>query len=161
METNENNLEPEAAPKLFITEEAQYYLQKGGQWAYFLGIVGFVVTGFIVLGALFIGSIFGMMSKLQPAATPMPSGAGAMMTFIYLLLALFYFFFSLYLYQFGDKIKKAVLYNNTADVTIAFNKLKSFFKLWGITTIVIIALYALIFIFVIIAGVGAMSMLGK
>jgi hypothetical protein len=161
METNEHNLEPETTPKLFITEEAQYYLQKAGQWAYFLGIAGFVFTGFIVLAALFIGSIFGMLSKIQPTATPMPAGAGAMMTFFYLLIGVFYFFASLYMYQFGDKIKSAVLHNNTGEATIAFGKLKSLFKLWGITAIVFIGLYALILIFAIVAGVGAMSMLGK
>jgi hypothetical protein len=40
----------------------------------------------------------------------------------------------------------------------ALGKLKSFFKMWGITTIVILALYALMIIIFIIVGVGASMM---
>ncbi|MFA6086036.1 DUF5362 family protein [Mucilaginibacter sp.] len=159
METTENQLEPTAEPQIILSDEAQYYLQKAGQWAYFLGIVGFVLSGIFVLGSLFVGSIFSMMSKLQPeAATPYPAAMGGFLSFVYILLAVFYFFFSLYIYQFGSRIKNGILHSNSAEITTAFGKLKSFFKLWGITTIVIISLYALIFIAAIIGGaIGIMS----
>jgi hypothetical protein len=159
METTEN-FEPTAEPQIILSEEAQYYLQKAGQWAYFLGIVGFVLSGIFVLGSLFIGSIFSMLSKLQPeAATPYPAAMGGFLSFVYILLAIFYFFFSLYIYQFGGRIKNGILHSNSAEITIAFSKLKSFFKLWGISTVVIISLYALIFIVAIIGG--AIGIIGR
>ncbi|MCQ6958044.1 DUF5362 family protein [Mucilaginibacter aquariorum] len=164
MEIDETPVQPAASEpesKLFLTEEAQYYLQKAGQWAYFLGIFGFVMTGFILIMAMFVGTIFTMMSSMQQTTTPIPAAAGGFFSFFYVLIAVFNFFWSLYLYQFGDRIKKAILYNNTAEATVAFGKIKSFFKLWGITTIVMISLYILIFVFVIIAGVGAASMMGR
>jgi glucan phosphoethanolaminetransferase (alkaline phosphatase superfamily) len=159
MEIDEKPVQPATPePHLILTEEAQYYLQKAGQWANFIGIVGFVMTGFVVLAALFIGTIFTTMA----AFNPMLAGAaamGPMLTVIYLLFAVFNFFFSYYLYQFGARIKKAILFNNTEGTTQAFSKLKSFFKLWGITLIVILALYALIFVVAIIGG--AAGMMGK
>jgi hypothetical protein len=155
METTENQLEPTAEPQIILSEEAQYYLQKTGQWAYFLGIVGFVFAGILVLVSLFIGSIFSMISRFQPGAAAAYPAIGS---FVYILIAVFYFFFSFYMYQFGSRIKNGILHSNSEEVTIAFSKLKSFFKFWGISTAVIISLYALIFIVVIIGGaIGIMS----
>jgi len=158
MEITESHLEPTAEPQIILTDEAQYYLQKAGQWAYFLGIIGFIVTGFIVIAALFAGAVFSAMAKLNPM-TPYPANMGVYMTFFYMLIAAFNFFFSLYIYQFGNRIKNAILYNNTQEVTVALGKLKSFFKLWGIATIVVIAVYILAFIGLIIAGINAASVM--
>src|SRR4051812_29559231 len=131
-----------AEPKgLLLPEEAQYYLQKSGEWARFLGIMGFIMSGFIVIAALFIGSIFSLMSAYQ--STPYPAGMGGIMGFFYILIAVFYFVFSLYLYKFGTKIKSGIMYNDTEQVTTALSNLKSFFKFWGIITIVMIAIYIL------------------
>jgi hypothetical protein len=135
---------PEEPKGLLLPEEAQYYLQKSGEWARFLGIMGFIMSAFIALCAFFIGSIFSMMSVYR--ATPYPAGMGGIMGFFYILIAVFYFIFSLYLYKFGSKIKEGIAYHDTTQVTIALSKLKSFFKLWGITTIVIIAFYILIIV---------------
>jgi hypothetical protein len=155
METIEDNLQPAAAPQLLITEDAKYFLSKAGQWANFLGIMGFIGTGLIALMALFVGTIFTTLSQVNPMMGAV-AGMGSLFTVIYLLIAVFNFFFALYLYQFGDKIKRAVLYSSSEEATLAFTKLKSFFKLWGITTIVIISFYVLIFLFAIIGGAAAL-----
>jgi hypothetical protein len=49
MEINRNsdNRSHQPESQIILTEEAQYYLQKAGQWAYFLGIVGFVLAGIL------------------------------------------------------------------------------------------------------------------
>ena len=149
---------PWPEPGLILTLEAQGYLRESGKWATFLGIVGFVFTAFILLGALFVGTIMSLMTRLQPASMPYPAAVGGLLSFVYILVAIFYFFFSLYLFQFGSRIKKGILFNNPTEVGSALGKLKSFFKMWGITTIVILALYALIIIVAIIVGVGASMM---
>jgi hypothetical protein len=159
METTENFVDPGAG--IVLTPEAQTYLRESGKWANFLGIVGFVLCGFIVIGALFAGAMMATMTKLAPAAGPagvFASMGGGFIAVIYLLIALVYFFFSLYLYQFGSKIKKGVMFADTEGVTTALGKLKSFFKLWGILTIVVLCLYALIFVGAIIFGLAATSM---
>jgi hypothetical protein len=85
------------------------------------------------------------------------AGFGWLFSFFYLLIALVYFFFSLYLYQFGDKIKKGIGFADSVSVTAAFGKLKSFFKLWGILTIIALAFMALCFVIGIIVAVTAAS----
>lgn len=67
------------------------------------------------------------------------AGLGGIMTVVYLLVALISFFFALYLFQFGTRIKSAVASYDVDELTNALGKLKSFFKLWGIITIVYIA----------------------
>jgi hypothetical protein len=158
METNDTFEQTGPEPGLVLTLEAQGYLRETGKWATFLGIVGFVLTAFILLGALFVGTIMSLMTRLQPAAMPYPAAVGGLLSFVYILVAVFYFFFSLYLFQFGSRIKKGILFNNPIEVGSALGKLKSFFKMWGITTIVILALYALMIIIFIIVGVGASMM---
>ncbi|TFF35903.1 DUF5362 family protein [Mucilaginibacter psychrotolerans] len=152
---------PADQPQIVLTDEARYYLQKAGQWAYFLGIMGFIGTAFIAIMALFAGTLFTTMARANPLMEGMAAGLGTLMTVIYLLLAVFSFFFALYLYQFGDKIKNAVAYNNTAEATLAFSKLKSFFKLWGITTIVYLSFTALVLVGSIVVGIGAASMMSR
>lgn len=158
MEFNENitPVHPSAQPQLILTENAIYYLKKAGDWAYFLGIVGFIATAFIALAALFVGTIMTTMATINPMMGAV-AGMGGLITGIYLLIAVVSFFFALYLYQFGNRIKSAAATYNTDELTNALGKLKSFFKLWGIITIVYISLMILIFAGSIIAGIGAAS----
>ncbi|RYY35396.1 MAG: hypothetical protein EOP46_10155 [Sphingobacteriaceae bacterium] len=160
MEITETSHEPQPQRVVVLTEEMQYYLHQGGRWAYFLGILGFIATGFILIAALFVGTIFTAISQLQPAAAPI-AGMGGILTVVYIGLAVFNFFFSLYLYRFGARIKQGVPYEDIEKITSALKNLKSFFKLWGIATIVIISLYILIFIIAIVGGIGAASQLAN
>jgi hypothetical protein len=162
-ETTENSAQPSGEPGLILTLEAQSYLREAGKWANFLGIVGFVLCGFIAIIALFAGAMMSMISKFSPdpMAGGMLAGMSGLITVIYLLVALVYFFFSLYLYQFGSQIKKGLMFTDNDHVTIALGKLKSFFKLWGILTIVVLCLYALVIVVAIIFGAAASSMLNK
>ena len=156
-ETTQPQYDNSAPNSLVLLEDAQYYLQKAGQWARFLGIIGFIGAAFLLIAAFFVGAIFSTLSAYQ--ATPYPAGMGGIMGFFYVLIAVFYFFFSLYLYQFGNKIKAGIAYSDPIQVSNALSKLKSFFKMLGITTIVIIALYILIIIGVVVGvGLGASMM---
>lgn len=153
-------------PSLVIDEQGKYFLHTAGRWATFLGIFGFVMTGFILLAAIFVGSVFSLMGRLNPAMNATPGGAAASsimgaasgaISFVYVLIAVFYFFLSYYLYKFGTGIKSSTMSNDTATATKSLEYLKSHFKLIGITTIVIISLYLLIFIGLILVGVFAAS----
>ena len=153
--TDDLNYHSEPEKAIILTDEAQYFLQKAGQWANFLGIVGFIFCGLIALLAFFAGSIFAAASQANPMMASF-AGMGSMITIIYLLMALLYFFPSLYLFQFASKVKQAILLTDKVQLTAAMSKLKSFFKFWGILMIVILGLYALIFLGVMIGvGIGA------
>ena len=159
MEIDEMPVQPVTPePQLILNEQAQYYLLKAGQWAYFLGIMGFIGTAFIAIMALFVGTIFTTMAALNPMMAG-AAGSGGAVTVLYLLIAAVNFFFALYLYQFGDRIKKGVTFQNQEEINLAFGKLKSFFKLWGIFAIIYLSFMAL-FILIAVLG-GAAAMMGR
>lgn len=162
METTETSVtEPTPVPQppqLVLNFEAQAYLREAGKWARFLAIIGFVFCGLILIMAIFISAVFTMMGKISPVYNNMPSAAGGFVSVIYILFDVLYFFFPYYLMQFSDKIKKGIVFQDVQHITAATGKLKSFFKLWGIVTIVLVSLYALIFLIVIVAGIGAAAM---
>jgi hypothetical protein len=141
---------PESVSQLAITEEARYYLTIAGKWANFLAIVGFVFTGFMILGIVFTGTVFSGLQNIPSVYTAQLSMAlGYVIGFVRVIdvaVAAYCFFFSLYLYQFGSSIKKGILFNDNVQATLGFEKLKSFFKLWGISTIIIIILYIIMII---------------
>ena len=67
-------------------------------------------------------------------------------------------YFVPYLYKFAGKTKEGILIDDESTTTEGISKLKSFFKFWGICTIVILSLYAVILLFAIIGGVSAALM---
>lgn len=159
IETNEP-LVPGENKGIILTEEAQYFLHQSGKWARFLGILGFIGTGFLLLFGLFFSAITSIMPSYK-AAAGMPGVLSGFMGFFYIIIAVFYFFVSRYLYQFGDRIKSGIEFSNTEQVTDALGKLKSFFKMVGITSIVMLSLYALIIVGAIIAGIVGASMMNR
>jgi hypothetical protein len=139
------------------------FLNTAAYWARFLGIVGYVVTGFIVLAALFF--MFGMssfMSALGDAnsagALSLFAGAGTSVGILYFLVAALYFFMSRYLYNFGVNTKRAMATGDSNNLTAGLENLKSYFKLFGILTAVFLALYGIILLFAIVAGIFASSL---
>jgi cell division protein FtsX len=73
-----------------------------------------------------------------------------------MLIGALYFFPSLYLYQFASKVKQAILLTDKIQMAASLEKLKSFFKFWGIFMIVILGFYALMLVGVMIGvGIGA------
>ncbi|MBL7683873.1 MAG: hypothetical protein JNK00_10980 [Flavipsychrobacter sp.] len=124
------------------------------RWTKFLAIVGFVILGLMVLLGLFMGSIM---------ATAMGGSAmGAMgsigLTLLYLLMAALYFYPTYALYKYSVLIKPALANADTELFNKAINYKKNMFVYMGVLMIIVIALYALIFIFAIMGGfIGAMN----
>ncbi|HVW14236.1 MAG TPA: DUF5362 family protein [Mucilaginibacter sp.] len=159
METTETNVpaSPTPDPVIILDTEAQAYLRETGRWASFLAVMGFIFCGLILILAIFVGSVFTIMSRISPVYQNMPQTAGTAMSVFYILLDVLYFFFPFYLYRFSDRIKKGIVYTDANSVNSALSNLKSFFKLSGIVTIVVVSLYLLIFIIVLLVGVAAVT----
>lgn len=134
---------------LHVDSTGQQYLKETARWAKFLAIVGFVMTGFIVLAAIFAGTLFSTLSATTPELAFFPTTG---ITILYLFLAGLYFFPCLFLLQSSQKLTLALQSGNSEELTLAFDKLKNFFRFVGITTLVIISLYALMFVFLILGG---------
>jgi len=82
----------------------------------------------------------------------MPTGIFPVITVVFILIDVLYFFFPFYLYQFGNRVKKGLAMMDANQVAEAIGKLKSFFKLAGIVTIVVLCLYALEIVGVMLIG---------
>jgi hypothetical protein len=163
METVEETLEPLPEQPLIISEESKLYLIQAGKWATFLGIVGFVVTALIMIGVLKTANMLTNTDHQRGPITMMMPFLGVLLmvlSVVYVLMAVITFFFSLYLYKFGSYVKEGILYNDAAKTNAAFGKLKSFFKLWGVTTIVVLVLYVLMFLLIIVGGITMASLMG-
>lgn len=150
-----------AEPVIILSDEAKYYLYESGRWAVFLGIIGFVFCGLLVIISFFMKNLLSTASSFSQSSNPM-AAMGSAVTIVYIMMAVMYFFPSLFLYQFGSKIKHGLNFDSQLKVNEAFGQLKSYFKFWGIFTIVIIALYALAIVGVLVGGgLGAASMMNS
>lgn len=142
---------------LAINENNKGDLADTARWARFLSIVGFVMCGFIVLIGFFAGSIFSMFANTDEleALGGMSSAMGAGMAFFYVIIAVIYFIPCLFLFRFANKMKVALLSNDQAALNTSFQNLKSMFRFFGIVTIIMLALWAIVLL---IALVGAAAM---
>ncbi|MFD2145845.1 DUF5362 family protein [Mucilaginibacter antarcticus] len=147
---------PETQPQagIILLDDAQAYLTEAGKWARFLGIVAVISSGLLGFLALFMGAIMSAMSRFPGMGA---SKLGGLLTVIYLPIAVLYLFVGLYLYKFGTRVRDGVTFGDATKVTDGLAKLKSLFKLLGITTIVVLVLYALFFIIMIVAGAALFS----
>ena len=129
--------------ELQIDHQGSSFLRETAKWSKFLSIVGFVVMGLMLLFLGFAPTIF---------STTFASGyggskeAGFAQFIILAAVMLIYFFPCLYLYKFATKMQVALRNNDQETLNSSFENLKSCFKFMGIFTIIILAIYALVFI---------------
>jgi hypothetical protein len=135
---------------LTISRTAAHYLRETSKWAYFLSILGFVLTGLIVVVGLFAGSF--MSTMMQGQANAMPEGMSYFLTIFYVLMGLLYFFPSLYLFKYSRKLKSALLLKDSNELLVAFENQKSLYKFWGIFAIAIMSIYAIVLAFAFMAS---------
>jgi hypothetical protein len=136
---------------LWITEDIRSYIYDAAKWTRFLSIVGFVLTAMFVMSAFSVGAMLSALSTTMPGNPMLKLGSGVW-TVVYLLFALLQFYPSFLLYKFSSSATKAVLFADQPSLGEAIGKLKSFFKFWGILTIVIIALYVLMIVMFVSSG---------
>lgn len=137
----ENNFDQQQNDNISINSSVKAYLLESAKWGRFLAIMGYV---FIVIMVIVSFSLM-ITSKFFPATNTnsfQTLGLGA----LYLLLSGLYIIPITYLHRFSTQVKYGVLNNDELNVEESFKNLKSLFKFSGISTIVILVLYALIFV---------------
>ncbi len=143
---NQNNLQ--------LNEQAVAALRESAKWSYFLSILGFIGIGFMIIASFFIGAIMSMApSNPYGVGGPLEMMKG-FLSFFYIIIAVLYFFPVLYLYRYASGMKQGLLMSDSNTVSNALVNLKSHHKFLGITAIVIISLYLLVFIGAIVAGIA-------
>ena len=149
---NENQLQAETFENQ-LTISAIGFLKESAKWCKFMAIVGFVGVGLMVLAALFLLIGFSAFDSLSGASNfPFPIAGFSV---LYLIIAGIYFFPIYYLYQYATKIPVALHLKNNQLLADGLENLKSHHKFLGIFTLVILSLYALLFLFAILTGIFA------
>lgn len=148
----------EVNSNLVITEDIRSYLYETSKWAKFLSIIGFIGSGFLVLISFSVGAIISATSAIMGPTNPYAAMGSGVLTVTMLLTALLYFYPSFLLFKFSNATRKAVLYEDQHSLSVSAAKMKSFFKFWGILTIIVLAFYILFFLIMMVAGIGAASM---
>lgn len=147
--TQDNDIQE--ALSLSISINAHQYLAETGRWTQFLAIMGFILTGLIVIMGLFAGTLFSALSGGQSQAM-LGQGMGIIFGGVYVLLGLLYFFPSMYLFNFSKKLKAAILTRDNGELEDALKNQKSFYKFWGVFTIVVICFYLVFGVFAALMG---------
>lgn len=135
------------------------HLSETARWGKFLAILGFILCGLVVIVGLFFGTLFSSLvsrSEVSYEGNISSGSLGAMAAVLYIIIAVVYFFPCLFLYRFSTKMKTALNGNEQTDLTLAFQNLKSLFRYVGIITVIVLAIYLIIFLFAIL-GAAFMS----
>ncbi len=128
------------------------HLRETARWARFLAIIGFVLIGLMLIIAL-IGLMLPSMSGLGGLGSFYSAGV-----FVgYFLVALIYLLPLLYLFRFASKMQLALRTEDNMEMEGAFANIKAHYRFIGILTIILLALYGLIFLF---AMLGMSAFLG-
>ena len=141
--------------ELQLNQTAVQYLKESAKWSLFLAIMGFIGIGFMIIAAISMGTLMSSGLGSSPGMGAM-AGMGGILSGVYIVMALLYFFPIYYLYKYATDMKNALNSRNNDMLTGALGYLKSHHKFLGVSMIVIISLYILIFVGAIIFGMSGM-----
>jgi hypothetical protein len=125
------------------------YLAEAAKWGKFLSILGFIFCALIILMGLFAGTLMSTMFSQFETQSPGSFGAisGTVIMVYYIVIAIVYFFPCLFLFNFASKMQTAIRNNDQVYLNTSFRSLKSFFKFWGIVTIIVLCIFVIAIIF--------------
>ena len=141
--------------ELQLNQTAVQYLKESAKWSLFLAIMGFIGIAFMIIAAISMGTLMSSGLGSSPGMGAM-AGMGGILSGVYIVMALLYFFPIYYLYKYATDMKNALNSRNNDMLTGALGYLKSHHKFLGVSMIVIISLYILIFVGAIIFGMSGM-----
>lgn len=136
---------------LTINPNTKEHLSEAARWARFLAITGMVMLGIIVL-LMLLGGSFALSSVTALGGMPFGGGTMVFMAIWLLAAAALWFFPLLFTLRFAIKMRAALATDDQQLLNDSFQNLKITFRYLGIVTIIVLALYALVFVF---AGITA------
>ncbi|MEE4117131.1 MAG: hypothetical protein V2I37_13240 [Marinilabiliaceae bacterium] len=134
-----------------LLPEAVSSLNEIRKWTMFFTVMGFIGIGIMLMAGIFMGVIFSATGMFTDQT--FPAGVGIAISLLYIVIAAVYFFPVFYLLKFSTKTKKAIEEKNDEELASSVGFLKSHYKFVGIMTIVFLALYPLLIIALVAAGV--------
>lgn len=139
--------------ELAFNESNKMYLKVAAKWAVFLAILAFVGIGFMFLAGMAFLTLGSVLSDFADFENMNLSILGV----FYLLITVLYFFPAFYLFQFGNKIKDAVVSNNQLFLDEGLKNLKRLFKFIGILSVIALSMMMLMIPIAIVVGTMANS----
>ena len=128
---------------LKMTPASRAYLLEAAKWGRFLSIVGFVILGLIGIMFLFMG---GTMMSLGAGVGMQEMG---FLVFLNIVLTFLLMFLpNYYLFNFSTRVITAINESSSLDLAEGLKNLKSLLKYWGILISILLAIYAIIFLFI-------------
>ena len=131
--------------QLALNNRSKNYLKEISKWTFFLSIVGFIGVGFMIILGLFSNVLYGEAFNAI-YKDELPLNFGWVMTIFYLVFAFIYFMPILYLFKFSRRLKQALSIKNDDKLADALEMLKSHYKFIGVLLIIILSLYAMLFV---------------
>lgn len=138
------------APSVGMNDYMKGFILEIAKWAKFLSIIGFIGIGLMFLAGIVMIVAGAALSSFSNEYSRSPVGAG-MVGFIYIIMTVLYFFPVLYLFKSAVGLKNGIINNDEITLTDGFQNLKSHYKFIGIMMIVVLSLYALLFLFAMLA----------
>ena len=132
---------------LIMTKDTLASLDRMIYWAKFLSILGFIGVAFMLIGALSIAFVGNSIMGAEVAG----------LSVIYFVFAAIYFMPMYYLFKFATHARQGLTLRNQHETDQGLIYLAAHYKFIGITAIVLLSLYVLIFIGVFAAGIGLAS----
>jgi hypothetical protein len=136
-------------PELILDDTGKTYLLETARWAKFLAVLGFVFLGFYILG----GIALAFSITMTPEVGAWAKGLGATGILLLYSIVVFIIVYPLYaLYRYTILVKRAINSNDRMTLNEALRFHRNYYRYNGIITIVMIGLYALVFLLVISIG---------
>lgn len=147
--------DPHSTANSEVSALAMEMLRRTKGWVLFLSIIGYISCGLMVVAALFM--MLGMSVMSSQVDTGLPMGFAGL-GLIYLILAALYIYPCVKLTQYSSSIKRLLASQSTIDLETALDHQRGFWKFCGIMALIMVSLYALIFVVAIIAGIAGVAM---
>ncbi|MFK7748670.1 MAG: hypothetical protein AB8B65_09780 [Kordia sp.] len=131
--------------ELRLNESSKKFLRETSKWAFVLSMIGFVFSGFLLFVGIFSLIFFNEATTVFESLIEFPPYVYSILYMVFSVISLFP---AIYVYSFSRRMKTALSEKNTEDLTAAFSKLKLYYKFLviAITTTVLIAILAILFI---------------
>ena len=124
-----------------LTPRALELLRQTRPWVQFIGLVLLVVSALVIAGAA-VGGVL-MVVQREPAH--------ALQFVLYLVVALVYLFPGIYLRRYAVRLRDALNLRDSGHLEAALEAQKSFWRLVGVLTAIVVGIYALAIVFAVIA----------
>jgi hypothetical protein len=119
------------------------YLNETRKWTLFLSILGMVFLGLMLIVSFGFSAIFSQLGNMSgmPVGAAFPAG---IFTAVIIVFIIIYGFPLYFLYQYSVYSRKAIETKDVLTIQKSFQYQKSFYKFWGIFTIIILGFYVLL-----------------